>query len=261
MSDANTNASTVVLKLGGSVLGSQADLAIAASEIVRFVERGHRVVAVVSAFAGTTDALLAQAGSVCRSPDDEALAMLLATGELTTASLMAMTLAEQGLRPCVLGAHALGLRTKGQGADTDPASIDAFALTRALDQARVAVVPGFVGVGPSRQYALLGRGGSDLTALFIAAQLRARCRLIKDVNGLYERDPALPGPAPRRYRTLSHDEALTLDGQIVQHKAVRFAKAHRQSFEVGALGCDDVSVVGECDIAWHSCDKEVVCAG
>lgn len=241
---------TIVLKFGGSVLRDEPSLGIVAEEVLRFVSAGKRVVAVVSALEGTTDALLARARAIAPEPDEDALAMLLATGELASASLLTLALSARGVRPWVLGPHALGLRTKGRGSDTDPASIDASTLTRALDSAGVAVVPGFVGVGPSAQYALLGRGGSDLTALFIAAQLSAACRLIKDVAGLFERDPALPGPPPRRYRTLGWNDALALDGGIVQHKAVRYAQRSNLTFEVGAVGREDVSTIGPHAVSW-----------
>ena len=93
-----------------------------------------------------------------------------------------------------------------------------------------------------------------------ASQLGARCRLVKDVAGLYERDPASPGPTPRRYRTLSWGDALALDGRIVQHKAVRFAQRERLAFEVGAFGRDDASHVGATGATWHADEPEVACA-
>jgi homoserine dehydrogenase len=133
--------------------------------------------------------------------------------------------------------------------DANPISVDCAAVRRALAAAPVVVVPGFVGVDAHRQFTLLGRGGSDLTALFLAHQLGAsRCRLIKDVDGLYDRDPALelPGPAARRYESLTWDGALELDGKIVQHKAVRFARDRGLEFEVGAFGSESATRVGPC---------------
>jgi len=251
---------TIVLKFGGSVLRSRESLAPVAAKIERFTAQGLRVIAVVSALEGTTDDLLAQARLMQDEPEESALALFLATGEFTSAALLSLTLASRGVRAPVQGPHAIGLRTKGSGADTNPASVDAWTLTRALDASRVIVVPGFVGVGPAREYTLLGRGGSDLSALFIAAQLGARCRLVKDVAGLYERDPATPGPRPRRFRTLGWGDALGLDGRIVQHKAVRFAQRERQAFEVSTLGRDDASHVGALDVAWHADEPEVACA-
>ncbi|MFG0259501.1 MAG: hypothetical protein ACF8LK_04030, partial [Phycisphaerales bacterium JB041] len=98
------------------------------------------------------------------------------------------------------------------------------------------------------------RGGSDLTALFLAQRLGASCRLVKDVDGLYEWDPSLPGARPRRFATLTWDEALALDGTIVQHKAVRWARQHGLPFEVGSLAATEVSRVGDFVVAFAAED-------
>lgn len=233
----------IVLKLGGSVLRGEHDLTHAVHEIYRWTRQGYRVVAVVSAFEGTTDALLSRANAIAPDGPDEARSLLLATGEFSVAALLTLALARAGLDTAIFNPYQLDLRTRGSGIDADPASINHAALREGLERASVVITPGFVGVGSHGELTLLGRGGSDLTALFIAATLRARCRLIKDVDGLYERDPALPGPAPRRFRTLDWDRALQLNGGIVQHKGVRLAKAHALTFEVGAFQRDDVSIV------------------
>lgn len=244
------------------MLREAGDLGAASAEVERFLSRGLGVVAVVSALEGETDRLSAEARGIGGGEIEEgALAMLLATGEQRSAALLALTLRARGVRAAALGAPTVGLRTKGPGIDADPASLDAWTLTRAVSVHRAVVLPGFVGVGPSKEVTLLGRGGSDLTALFIAAQLRARCRLVKDVAGLYERDPALAGPVPRRYRTLGWTEALGLDGGIVQHKGVRFAQRHGLPFEVGAIGREDVTVVGHCGVSWYEERGEVARAG
>lgn len=239
-----------VLKFGGSVLRGEADLALGVREVVRWTGAGKRVIAVVSAFEGTTDKLLGDArrvlGPKAAGADAAALAMLLATGEFTTAALLGLTLACEGVSARVLGPGAVSLRTLGGGADADPVAVDHAAVWTALRDAEVAVVPGFVALDPASNLALLGRGGSDLTALFLAAELgAARCRLIKDVDGVYDRDPnAAPVGVARRYRELHWDEALTLDGGIVQHKAVRLARSRGVGFEVAAWGRDDVTLVG-----------------
>lgn len=250
-----------VLKFGGSVLRMEDDLAAGVHEVYRWLRQGRRVVAVVSAFEGTTDALVAKARSYTDAPGIDAHSLLLSTGECTTAALLCLALARAGVPARVLGPHALGLRTRGEGTDADPASIDLAALQRALREAPVVVVPGFIGAGADGNVTLLGRGGSDLTALFIAAELQrdtgrdvgrdVQCRLIKDVDGLYDRDPKEAGPAARRYQTLSWDDALTLDGGIVQHKAVRLARERGLSFEVAAFQREDCSRVGAHGVSWH----------
>lgn len=236
-----------VLKFGGSVLRSETDLDTAVIEVSRWRRRGDRVVAVVSAFDGVTDRLVAEARALCPLPEGQgaAYATLLATGEFTTAAKLTLALSAGGVRAGLLGPGALSLRARGDGADADPCSFDPGALERALDAAGVAVVPGFIAQDEHGHLCLLGRGGSDLTAIFIAAHARARrCRLIKDVPGVYDRDPNLDPHGARRYRTLTHEDALRLDGGIVQHKAVRFARDLGAAFEVAAWARDDATVIG-----------------
>jgi len=234
-----------VLKFGGSVLRTEADLRTAVHEVYRWIRRGGKVIAVVSAFEGTTDRLIGQGQGVTPEADPVATPLLLATGELTTASLVVLALRRAGVAATALSPAAAGLRTDGAGVDANPVSIDRAAIRRELESHSVVVVPGFVGVDERQQFTLLGRGGSDLTALFVASELGAtRCRLIKDVDGLYEHDPALPGPPPRRFEAISWDDALKLDEGIVQHKALRFARSRGLSFDVGAFNRDSATRVG-----------------
>ncbi len=234
----------IVLKFGGSVLRCDDDLAIAVHEIYRWVRTGRRVVAVVSALEGTTAALLRRAQAHGPAPDGHATAALTATGELQSAALLGLALHRAGVPAEILDAAAAGLRAEGDPLDAAPVALDVAALRRALRLAPVVVVPGFVGRDVRGRTTLLGRGGSDLTALFIARRLGARCRLIKDVDGLHERDPARPGPRPRRYAALPWRQALSLDGPVVQPKALRLALAERFPFEVAALHAARATVVG-----------------
>jgi homoserine dehydrogenase len=234
-----------VLKFGGSVLRTEADLRTAVHEVYRWLRRGGKVIAVVSAFEGTTDRLIRQGQCVTPEADPVATPLLLATGEITTAALVVLALRKAGVTATALSPAAAGLRTDGAGVDANPVSIDRAAIGRELESHSVVVVPGFVGVDERQQFTLLGRGGSDLTALFVARELGAtRCRLIKDVDGLYEHDPALPEPPPRRFQAISWDDALQLDEGIVQHKALRFARSRGLGFEVGAFNRDSATQVG-----------------
>lgn len=237
--------STIVLKFGGSVLRDELHVRAAAEEVARFVRAGHRVIAVVSALEGTTDELLLRARAYADTPHEFATALLLATGELTSTALLGLALDTLGVRVETLDASGVGLRTAGDPLDSAPLSLDTDAVNEALHRVRAIVVPGFVGKDDHNRTTLLGRGGSDLTALFIAQQLGAACRLVKDVDGLYEWDPAQPGPEPRRFASLSWQGALDLDGTIVQHKAVRWARDHRLEFEVGSIGAAHVTRVGD----------------
>jgi len=234
----------IVLKFGGSVLTREQDLADATHEIYRWVREGWRVIAVVSALGKTTDRLLAQGHLYGVAPDPASLAALVATGELTSAALLGLALGKAGIPAEVLDAARLALQTQGPVLDSEPVDVDIAEIRRTLDRVPAIVVPGFLGRDVNGRTTLLGRGGSDFTALFLAQRLNARCRLVKDVKGLYERDPAKPGPIASRFRALSWDDALKLDGRIVQHKGVRFARDHGLEFEVGAINGADVTTVG-----------------
>lgn len=235
----------VVLKFGGSVLRNQQDVRRAAAEVARHVARGTRVVAVVSALEGVTDSLLGQARAFGEYHDPHATALLLSTGELASAALLGLALTSAGITSQVLTPRQVGLRTTGQPLDSSATGLDAGLVRASLRTRACVVVPGFVGVDEHGATTLLGRGGSDLTAIFIAQQLGCRCRLVKDVAGLYERDPNQPGPEPARYLEVSWTHALSLGGGIVQPKAIAFARDHALTFEVGTHGRDDATVVGD----------------
>lgn len=239
----------VVLKFGGSVLQSERDIQTAVIEVKSWVRRGWKVVAVVSALEGTTDALIARADAYGAGTDEASRALLLATGEFTSGSLLGLALSGQGVRATVASPWSIGLRSEGTALDSTLTGISPLAVQEYLREHECLVVPGFVGIDAHGRLSLLGRGGSDLSALFIADRLGAHAaRLIKDVDGLYEFDPALARegvrPPPRRYGAISWDDALALGGGIVQPKAIRFAKERGLSFEVGEFLGGLPTVVG-----------------
>lgn len=228
----------LVLKFGSSVLKSEEDLPRAVHEIYRWYRQGYRVVAIVSAFAGVTDDLFTQARTFCANPDAALTAALVMTGEACSAALLGLALDRAGVPASVVDAAAIKLETVGPKLNADPANLDVKVLLRHLVCRPVAVVPGFVGRQEDGSISLLGRGGSDLTALFLAQQLGARCQLIKDVDGLYESDPSGKAQTPRRYSQITYQDALELDGDIVQAKAIRFAQEYGQRFEVGCCNSE-----------------------
>jgi homoserine dehydrogenase len=234
----------VVLKFGSSVLRSAADLPTAVDEIYRHVRAGRRVVAVVSAFAGVTDSLIERAHSVGGTSDPHAYASLVGSGELESAAMLTLCLSTHGVPARLLPPEQFALRAYGDPLDAEPHDFDAGLLRETLREAAAVVVPGFVAHDEQHRTLLLGRGGSDYTALFLARRLDAECILLKDVDGLYERDPASPGPAPRRYSQVTWDDALRVAGRLVQPKTIRFAHLQRQSFRVTRTGADHATVVG-----------------
>ncbi len=234
----------IVLKFGGSVLACEKSLRIAVHDIYRWRRDGYRVLAVVSALAGRTDALLTQCDRVSdrapSAPDTRAHALAraahIATGEIEAASLLALHLDRAGVPASTLLPHACDLIARGDPLEATPTSLNTAPINNLLESHAAVVVPGFIATDESAQTVTLGRGGSDLTALFLAHQLGASlCRLIKDADGLYTADPARPGPCPPRYEQASYADALATDGSIVQHRAVRFAQSVNLSFELGRV--------------------------
>lgn len=235
----------IVLKFGGSVLLDESRLRLAVHEIYRWRRDGFRVVAVVSAFAGRTDDLLSRCARLGARRDNLARAGVVATGELESAAFLGLHLERAGVPASVLTPAAASFVATGDPLDADPRSINATVLRDALDRDAVVVFPGFVAVDQHARAVVLGRGGSDLTALFLAHALGAQeCRLVKDVDGLYEFDPQRTSPPPRRYARASYDDALATDGSIVQHKAVRFAQRHAVPFTLARCNGARPTVIG-----------------
>jgi len=235
--------STAVVKFGSSVLRSEADLPVAVREVKALVDGGARVLVVVSAFGDTTDRLLRQARDHAAEPEPGALAALLATGEAVSAALLGIALDRAGVATVVLDPAQMGLRAEGDRLDARPCAVNARRLAEELES-RVVVVPGFVGRGPGGVTSLLGRGGSDYTALFLAARLGVqRCVLYKDVDGLYTEDPAASDDA-ERYEHASWRTAARVGGRVVQEKAVVYAEFERLAFEITAPSAGTRTLVG-----------------
>ncbi|MBL8875773.1 MAG: homoserine dehydrogenase [Phycisphaerae bacterium] len=238
------NDDVVVLKFGSSVLPNEESLSLAIHEVYRYLRRGQKVIAVVSAMGPTTDKLLAHAKTFGDSCDAGGIAALAATGEAQTQALLTLALDRAGIPANALDPGALGLRTSGPLLDSKPESLNIDAIRAALEDRPVLVVPGFIGRDSLGRTSLLGRGGSDFSALFIAAALGCDCVLVKDVDGLYDRDPSEHASTARRYRKVSYDDVLSLVEGVAQHKAVRFAREHHLSIGIGGIGHPVGTVIG-----------------
>jgi homoserine dehydrogenase len=225
----------IVLKFGSSVLRSSADLPTVVHEIYRWYRDGFRVIAVVSAIGSATESLLRQARELSASPEPWATAELLATGERTSAALIGIALDRAGIRARVVNPREIGLRVAGAPLDGEPVEVSVPHTRELLDQNPVLVVPGFFGTDAAGRTQLLGRGGSDLSAIFLSCALGARCRLVKDVDGVYEADPAAANAHPRRFAQLHYIDALRVAGKLIQPKAVAYLQSHHASCEVSAL--------------------------
>jgi homoserine dehydrogenase len=232
------------MKFGSSIFAGIDSIPRAVHAIYRHVQQGERVIAVVSALAGETDQLLGMVDQLDKGADPYRIASFVGTGETKSALLLSIALERVGLTTQLLSPEGIGLMAEGPPLDSDPYKIDTGAVQNYLNSCQVAILPGFIACDTQGRTVLLGRGGSDDTALFVAQQLKAVCRLVKDVDGIFERDPGVPGPAPRRFETISWPEALKVAGKLVQPKAILFAEKHQMIFEVASIVTTGGTLVG-----------------
>jgi len=235
-----------VLKFGSSVLEREEDYPKVAHEIYRHVRDGEKVVAVVSALAGETDALLSQAKRVGGDAAPDALVARLArVGELQSAALMALALSKAGLRAWTLDPQEMALNAVGSPLDSNLTGVDAEAVWAKIDENDVVVLPGFIADHADYGVVTLGRGGTDLSAVFFADQLDAhRVRLIKDVDGVYDEDPARNANA-QRYSQLSYAEAEKASSGLIQPKAIHAAAEKDVLIEIAALGSAEATTIAK----------------
>ena len=233
-----------VLKFGSSVLETESDYAAVANECYRHVREGEKVVAVVSALAGETDALLNQ-GMRVGGEQPLLLARVARTGELHSAALLTLALGQIGVRACTMDPHEMGLLATGDPLDSTLTDLDADAVLAKLASHDVLVVPGFTAGHAEHGVVTLGRGGTDLSAVFFAARLDAhRVRLIKDVDGVYNEDPA-KNPLAERFAQMSYADAARASTGLIQEKAIHVAEQRGVMIEVAAMGSAEETTIAD----------------
>jgi homoserine dehydrogenase len=235
----------IVLKFGSSVLSSPSDLTSVVDECYRHMRDGKRVLAVVSAFAHVTDRLIAEAHALLGSDAPNATADYVACGERLTAALLDGALIAAGISSRLIDPREVSLTIEGDPLNAELKSIDAKKVHAWFDEFSVLVLPGFFGIDARGRVGLLGRGGSDYSALFLADALRAECRLIKDVAGIYDADPAIAGPKAHRFERIGWSAARQAAGKLVQPKALQFANLKHLPFSVGSLLASEETHVGD----------------
>ena len=238
-----------VLKFGSSVLRGPEDLPVAVDEIYRRWRSGSRVLAVVSAFEGVTDQLIRESRSLLATESPAAAAAYIAQGEQRTAAQLMDSLTRCGIPALLVEPRDIRLIATGAPLESVPVSVDVTALERLWNSCPVLVLPGFYGVDAEGSTALFGRGGSDLSALFLATELHATCRLLKDVNGVYDSDPA-GSKAAHRYQALSWKTALKVAGPLIQHKGLLHAQSRGLPFYVGRPNARACTQVGTVEDEW-----------
>ena len=225
----------VVQKFGGTSVADVERIRTVAGRIARMRAAGHEVVVVVSAMAGETNRLLALAKATARTPDERESDALVATGEQVTAALTALALHDAGVPARSFLGHQVRIETDSAHGRARIVRVDVERLRAALAGGVVAVVAGFQGVDEQGSITTLGRGGSDTSAVALAAALDAEvCEIYTDVQGVYTSDPRIV-PQARKLERITYDEMLelaSLGAKVLQTRSVEFAARHGVPVEV-----------------------------
>ena len=233
----------IVQKYGGTSLAGMSRLRAAARRVTGLARQGNQVVVVVSAQGDTTDMLIEKATQVNRRGSAREMDAYLAAGEQMSAGLMTMAIGAMGYSAVSLTGWQAGIRTDGVHGNARIQNIDVARIRRQLDAGKIVVVAGFQGVDPEGDITTLGRGGSDTTAVALAAWLKAdRCQIFTDVDGVYDRDPRIYSDATR-FGQISYAKMMTLienGAQVLHDRSVALAARHGVTVEVRS--CEEGSV-------------------
>lgn len=227
--------SLIVQKFGGSSVADKERLFNVAGIIADAYREGNRIVAVVSAQGDTTDDLLAKAAEITSSPSLRETDMLLSTGEQISASLLALAIGTMKLPVVSLNAWQAGIHSDSNYSNAKIKKIDTERILRELDSGKIVIVTGFQGINRFDDVTTLGRGGSDTTAVALAAVLKAdKCQIYTDVDGVYTADPRKV-PTAKKLKEISYDEMLelaSLGAQVLHNRSVEMAKKYHVELEV-----------------------------
>ncbi len=225
----------IVQKYGGTSVGDTDRILNVAKRIKSFVDAGNKVVVVVSARSGVTNDLIARAKTFNEMPDEREMDMLLAVGEQETIALTAMALHSLGVKAVSRTGAQAGIYTDFAHTKARITEITGGDIPKCLEEGKVVIVAGFQGVGRDGDITTLGRGGSDLSAIALAAALKADvCQIYTDVSGVYTADPRIVKNA-KKIPEMSYEELLemaSLGSKVMQARSVEFAQKHNVVFEV-----------------------------
>ena len=239
----------IVKKFGGTSVGSPERIMNVAIRCVEDYKKGNDVVVVLSAMGKTTDELISLAHKVNPKPPKRELDMLLVTGEQVSVSMMAMAMASLGVRAVSLNAFQVAMHTTSQYSNARLKRIDCDRIRHELDDRKIVIVTGFQGVNKYDDFTTLGRGGSDTTAVALAAALHAdACEIYTDVDGVYTSDPRIVRNA-RKLQEITYDEMLemaSLGAGVLHNRSVEMAKKYGVTLVVrSSLNYTEGTVVKE----------------
>lgn len=232
----------IVQKYGGTSVGSPEKIRNVAKRVLTYQGQGHQIVVVLSAMSGETDRLLGLAGDIQEIPDLREMDMLLSTGEQVTISLFAMAIKAAGSDAVSLLGDQVRIRTDDMHTKARIREIDTELIKKHLDEGKVVTIAGFQGVTDSGDITTLGRGGSDTTAVALAAALKADlCEIFTDVEGVYTTDPNICREA-RKINMITYDEMLelaSLGAKVLEIRSVGLAKRYKVPLHVRSTFSDN----------------------
>lgn len=225
----------IVQKYGGTSVGNIERIQNVANKVTKFIDQGHDIVVAVSAMSGETNRLTAMAQEIQDQPSRREMDVLLTTGEQVTIALLSMALQQKGYDAVSYTGWQVPINTNSVHSKARIEDIDADKIKNQLSQGKVVVVAGFQGVTPEGDITTLGRGGSDTTAVALAAALQAdECQIYTDVDGVYTTDPRVV-PEAKRLDTVTYDEMLelaSLGAKVLQIRSVEFASKYKVPLRV-----------------------------
>ncbi len=259
----------IVMKFGGSSVANADKVKLVATRVVKEKKKNNSVVVVVSAPGDMTDDLIERAQQITKHPDERELDMLLSTGEQISIALLSMAIKELGVEAISLTGPQAGIFADSTYTKAKITKIIPTKIFNELKKNRVVIVAGFQGLNPENDITTLGRGGSDLTAVALAAALKAdRCEIFTDVKGVYTTDPRVVNDA-KKIDYISFDEILEMAGsgaQVMQARSIEVAKKYnvvlhiRSTFsnDKGTIVCREVKRMEEAVVTSVAFDKDQV---
>ena len=225
----------IVQKYGGTSLGDEHKIRTAAKRAAELAGLGHEIVVVVSAQGDTTDLMIEKAMQINKNRAAREMDAYLAAGEQMSAGLLAMAIGALGCGAVSLTGWQAGIHTDGVHGNAKILGVDTGRIRRELETGKIVVVSGFQGVDADGDITTLGRGGSDTTAVALAAYLQAdKCQIFTDVDGVYDRDPRI-FPDARRFARISYGKMMSLienGAQVLHDRSVEFAREYGITVEV-----------------------------
>lgn len=231
----------IVQKYGGSSVGTTEKIITIAKRLIERKKTNPKIVVVVSAMGDTTDDYISLAKEITDTPDKRELDVLMSTGEMISASLLAMSLKSMGCDAISYNAYQLDIQTSGTHGKSLIDDIDVSKIEKSLDEGKIVVVTGFQGLDDIGDITTLGRGGSDTSAVALAVKLNGKCEIYTDVDGIYFTDPRKFKDA-KKLEEIEYEEMLelaSLGAQVMHSRSIELAQKYQIELYVG-LSCSDI---------------------